>query len=80
MTKPEILKQVEELKTAMTNALDIRGDVDKMFKLEESEFIFSFKDATTGKTYNITVFPCPEVWELMEEIAEDIPRIIEDYD
>ena len=79
MEKAEILKQVKKLKKAMSEALEINGDIDKINALYTSEFTFTFKDGTTGKTYNINCFTCPEIWELMETIADDIPRLIEDY-
>lgn len=82
MTHEEIiLKQAEELKKAMSNAMDqfCIGEEEKTELFYNSSFEIRYNDKLTGKTHKINLFICPEFWDLMENLVKAIPDCIEDY-
>ena len=80
MTVKEIVEKCEELKKAMSDAMDRTTDSpDEWDNIYKSEFILTFKDGKTGKDININLFTCPEVWGLFEELTAEIPEMLEDY-
>lgn len=82
MTEEEkILKQAEELKNAMSSAMDqfCIGEEEKTELFYNSSFEIRYNDKLTGKTHKIDLYINPEFWDLMENLVKEIPECLEDY-
>ena len=78
----ELKDQIKEFKSLMSESWDkgMEGEDKMIDKFYNSEFTISFEDNVTNKTAKIKLFICPEVWELFEDLCNDLEENLEDYE